>query len=183
MNKVQQKSSLLVVLCTDLLAGGEIRKCIEQAILPHGIELDYGPNPYLRTGMGDDLAKAPIDFLAHTTNGSPVVGLFNPEARISPVIPQAPLRPWGLNVSILGERGGVIDALGWAIRRQFHLAGCVRMSDTAEDARVENDEAITQALIDANIGIVVVRFLSPKRMMTFEELLPRLAGVRRAPTK
>lgn len=180
MSEVQQKRSVLVVLCTSLLAGGEIRKCIEQATLPYDIELDYGPNPFLRTGFGDDLTKAPIDFTTHITQGSPIAGLLNPEARIMPVVPISPLRSGGLNVSVLSERTDISEAMAWSLRRQFHLAGCTRLNETDLE---KTDEAVAKGLADANICMVVVRFLNPTRQMAFGDLTPRLAGMRRAPQR
>lgn len=186
MSAVEQKRTLLVVLCTDLLAGREIRTCIEQATLPYGIELDYGNNPFLRSGLGDNLVDHPIDFTVHATQGSPVAGLLNPEARITPVVPCNPLRSGGLNVSVLGERESHASAMAWSIHRQFRLAGCTQLSDAGFsemiDSVVKDEEEVARGLGDV-IGAVVVRFLNPKRQMTFAELTDRLAGVRRAPQR
>ena len=186
MSEVQQKRSLLIVLCTDLLAGREIRKCIEQATLPYGIELDYGSNPFLRSGPGDNLVDHPIDFTVHATQGSPIAGLLNPEARITPVVPCKPIRSAGLNVSILGEREGHASAMAWSIHRQFRLAGCNQLSGSGFGEMiidtVTDEEDVARGLGEV-IGSVVVRFLDPKRQMTFAELTDRLAGMRRAPQR
>jgi hypothetical protein len=150
-----------------MLVGGELRECFERATEPFGIKLAYGGNPYLSTGFGSDLKDSPVCLMRHHMSISPLVGMNDPNTRITPPVPASIIQPCGVNVSIIGNNRVAVLDFTHLLAQEFSKVGSPLFSyyDEPEERR-PGPADIKKMMEEANIGIVIVRHLNAVRQMT-----------------